>query len=131
MNKLKEYTIEYLRGIDSSDAPFVFAYGRQWSTNELATEIENETEIGLKQMQMFIDLTCDLIKGNKVRPYTFALSIEQEKKFVEWKNSFKDVPREVTGANFGLKIIFTGIGDAVFGFNWKGDEIDLTEVETW
>lgn len=131
MKTLKETTIDYLRNIDNPDAPFIFQYGRQWTTNQLADEIEKESEVGIKQMEMFINLTVDLIRRKKVSPYTISLTSEQEQKFVDWKNSFKDVPRELAGGNFGIKVIFTGIGQAVYGFNWKGDEIDLTDVSTW
>lgn len=56
------------------------------------------------------------------------LSEKQIKKYNDWKESFKPLPYlGATGGHFGLKIIFTSVEDVIIGYNWKGDEIDLTE----
>lgn len=56
------------------------------------------------------------------------LSKEQEQKFNDWMNSFGELPNiGATGGHFGLKIIFTSIGEVIEGFAWTGESIDLTE----
>lgn len=60
------------------------------------------------------------------------LSKNQLKKFNEWKRSFGKLPHiGATGGHFGVKIIFTSIGNIVIGFAWNGKEIDLTEIENF
>ena len=56
------------------------------------------------------------------------LSETQVKKFQEWQESFGELPHiGATGGHFGLKIIFTSIGEVIYGTAWNGKEIDLTE----
>lgn len=56
------------------------------------------------------------------------LSEKQVKKFQEWQESFGELPNiGATGGHFGLKIIFTSIGEVIFGTAWNGEKIDLTE----
>lgn len=63
------------------------------------------------------------------------LSDSQLAKFNEWKRSFiinKELPYiGATGGHFGLKVIFTSIGNILIGFSWNGKEIDLTEYENF
>lgn len=56
---------------------------------------------------------------------------KDRKKFSAWKKTFKKIPPEAAGAHFGIKVVFTGIGNGIFGYNWKNDEIDLTDYSTW
>jgi len=56
----------------------------------------------------------------------------QVQKFENWKSQFKPLPYlGATGGHFGLQITFTSIGNVVYGINWKGDKIDLTEYENF
>lgn len=41
---------------------------RFWTGNELAAEVENETEFGLKLIDMMISLTIDLLSRDKIKP---------------------------------------------------------------
>lgn len=41
---------------------------RTWSGNQIAVEIEQETEFGLKQIDMMIQLTLDLLSRDKIKP---------------------------------------------------------------
>jgi hypothetical protein len=60
---------------------------------------------------------------------TIELSETQVKKFQEWQETFGELPHiGVTGGHFGLKIIFTSIGEAIYGISWDGKQIDLTEL---
>lgn len=59
---------------------------------------------------------------------TIELSDTQVRKFEEWKESFGELPHiGATGGHFGLKIIFTSIGEVIYGIAWNGEKIDLTE----
>lgn len=63
---------------------------------------------------------------------TIQLSDTQVRKFEEWKESFGKLPYiGATGGHFGLKVIFTSIGEVIYGTAWNGQEIDLTETENW
>lgn len=58
------------------------------------------------------------------------LSAEQTEKYDKWKMSFKKLPYlGATGGHFGLKIIFTSLGQIVEGMAWNGKTIDLTDYE--
>ncbi len=60
---------------------------------------------------------------------TIKLNETQVNKFQEWQESFGELPNiGVTGGHFGLKIIFTSIGEVIYGTSWNGKEIDLTEL---
>lgn len=65
------------------------------------------------------------------KPINFnLLSKEQEKRFNTWVNKYKPLPYiGSTGGHFGLDITFTSVGYIVIAYNWKGDELDLTEYE--
>ena len=55
------------------------------------------------------------------------LTDNQVKEFNEWQKSFEPLPYiGATGGHFGLKIIFTSLGDIITGTSWNGQEIDLT-----
>jgi len=57
------------------------------------------------------------------------LNEEQIRKFNEWKESFGELEYiGATGGHFGLEIIFTSIGDVIFGKSWNGQTIDLSEI---
>jgi len=58
------------------------------------------------------------------------LSESQTKKYQDWTESFGELPHiGATGGHFGLKIIFTSIGEVIYGTAWNGRIIDLTEHE--
>lgn len=57
------------------------------------------------------------------------LSKNQIDKFQKWQESFGELPNiGATGGHFGLKIIFTSIGEVIHGVSWNNKEIDLTEL---
>lgn len=57
------------------------------------------------------------------------LSKSQIDKFQKWQESFGELPNiGATGGHFGLKIIFTSIGEVIHGVSWNNKEIDLTEL---
>lgn len=61
----------------------------------------------------------------------FELDKEQVKKFKKWQKSFEPLPYiGSTGGHFGIKIILTSIGEVIYGYNWKGDEVDLTDYSS-
>jgi len=60
------------------------------------------------------------------------LTEEQTNKFNTWKNTFKNKDYlGMVGGHFGLEIIFTSVGDIIKGKAWNGQEIDLTDYDTW
>jgi hypothetical protein len=65
------------------------------------------------------------------KPINFnLLSNEQQKRFNTWQNKYKPLPYiGATGGHFGLDIQITSIGYIVIAYNWKGEELDLTEYE--
>lgn len=65
------------------------------------------------------------------KPINFnILSNEQQKRFNTWQNKYKPLPYiGATGGHFGVNIQFTSIGYVVIAYNWKGDELDITEYE--
>jgi hypothetical protein len=132
---LKEACLKNLKDLGGEkydhDKPFLFAWGKKWTINELIQEIENETEVGINQITLMMNLTCDLLYREKISTTIIRLTPEQEKKFSAWKKTFKKIPPEARGAQFGIKVVFTGIGNGIFGYNWKNDEIDLTDYSTW
>jgi hypothetical protein len=61
---------------------------------------------------------------------TIKLNKDQVNKFKKWQKSFGKLPHiGATGGHFGLKIIFTSIGEVIYGISWDGKEIDLTDDE--
>jgi hypothetical protein len=57
-----------------------------------------------------------------------------ESQQVLFKNWIKSIPKKYVGAvggQFGIKIIFTAIGDIVVGFDIDGSEINLTDFDTF
>lgn len=58
------------------------------------------------------------------------LNESQEKKFKNWQKLFgEELPNiGATGGHFSLEIIYTSIGEVIYGKSWKGDKIDLTEL---
>jgi hypothetical protein len=65
------------------------------------------------------------------KPINFnLLSNEQQKRFNTWQNKYKPLPYiGATGGHFGIDIQITSIGYIVIAYNWKGDELDITEYE--
>jgi hypothetical protein len=65
------------------------------------------------------------------KPINFnLLSNEQQKRFNTWQNKYKPLPYiGATGGHFGIDIHITSIGYIVIAYNWKGDELDITEYE--
>lgn len=65
--KLKKALVNNLLEVDESelDKPYVASSRGVWSRRFLATEIENETELGIEQMEMLFGLTIDLIERGK------------------------------------------------------------------
>lgn len=60
------------------------------------------------------------------------LSKEQSERFENWKKSFEPLPYIGTnGGHFGLQIIFTSVGEIIFGTAWNEKEINLTEYENF
>lgn len=48
------------------DEPFItYLSGRKFSRRQMAAEIENETEIGVHQLSMIINLSADIMSRNK------------------------------------------------------------------
>ena len=59
------------------------------------------------------------------------LTESQQVLFNDW---IKTIPKKYVGAiggRFGIKIIFTGLGELIIGFESGGKEINLTEFDTW
>ena len=59
------------------------------------------------------------------------LTESQQILFNDW---IKTIPKKDVGAiggQFGIKIIFTGLGELIIGFEAGGQEINLTEFDTW
>lgn len=57
------------------------------------------------------------------------LTESQQKLFKDWQ---KTIPTKYIGAiggQFGIRIIFTGIGEIITGYDIDGNEIDLTEYD--
>jgi hypothetical protein len=60
------------------------------------------------------------------------LTPTQVEKFTEWQKTFGELPDiGATGGHFGIKIIFTSIGEVVEGVAWNGETIDLTDYNMW
>lgn len=59
------------------------------------------------------------------------LNEKQQKQFKKWQKSFSLPYIGATGGHFGIKIIFTSIGEVIYGFSWDGKEINLTDYDTW
>lgn len=67
---------------------------------------------------------------------TIELSDSQVKKYEDWKKYFDKLPYiGATGGHFGLNIIFTSIGQVIYGTYMQGEpeeqKIDLTEDKKW
>jgi hypothetical protein len=60
------------------------------------------------------------------------LTKSQQKLFKEWKQKIGVKYVGAVGGQFGLKIIFTSIGEIIIGYDvLNGDEINLTEFDEW
>lgn len=52
---------------------------------------------------------------------TIELTEEQEKKYEDWIKSFGELPYlSTTGGHFGIRVIFTSIGEVIHGTAWNG-----------
>ena len=50
-------------------------------------------------------------------------------KFKNWQQTISKKYYGAIGGQFGIKIIFTGVGEVGIGFDIDGNEIDLTDYE--
>ena len=117
---------------EEREKPFLLRGYKSYSVQQLIDEIKVNSEVGISQLNSMIMLTCDLIKRDKSSSSNIILTRAQEKKFKNWQKQYYPLENiGTTGGHFGLKVIFTGIGEVITGFNWKGDEIDLTDYTTW
>ena len=70
-NRLKDavvYNIMNPRRRVDLDAPYLANTRGSWTRRELAKEIEDETEIGIKQLEGMVLLTLDLLERGKEQP---------------------------------------------------------------
>lgn len=59
------------------------------------------------------------------------LTESQQILFNDWIQTIPKIDVGAIGGQFGIKIIFTGLGELVIGFDVGGNEINLTEFDTW
>lgn len=57
------------------------------------------------------------------------LTKDQIIKFKNWQKEIGSKYVGAIGGQFGIKIIFTSVGEVVIGFDDVGNEIDLTNYE--
>ncbi len=113
------------------DEPYLNMGDRSLSINQMMESVREGGEDGMMIIGGLIGLTIDLLQRQKAGGIVVALNPSQQKSYKEWKESFQLETVDVAGAHFGVKVIFTGVGQVISGFNWKGDEIDLTDYSTW
>jgi len=66
LNKVKAEFIRDLVGNEQiADEPYVAFGGKKWIRRELAKEIEDETEVGIKQLTNIIYLALDIMTRTK------------------------------------------------------------------
>jgi hypothetical protein len=135
-DKFKEATIKNLQSLGGdrydADKPYLFTGRTTYSLNQVIEKVREDTDEGIEILCMLMSLTADRLYREKDSSIHIYLTVKQEKKFKQWQNTFKDKEIiDVAGSHFGIKVIFSGIGPVITGFNWKGDEIDLTDYSTW
>lgn len=136
LEKFKEATIKNLQSLGGdrydADKPYLFIGRNAYSMNQIIEQIRGDTDEGTDILCMLMSLTADRLYREKDSSIHIYLTPEQERKYKQWQNTFKEKEIiDVAGSHFGIKIIFSGIGLIITGFNWKGDEIDLTDYATW
>lgn len=57
------------------------------------------------------------------------LNESQQILFKNWQKRIGSKYLGAIGGQFGLKIIFTGLGEVIIGFDNEGNEINLTEYD--
>lgn len=66
--KLKEELIDNLTSSDIlADEDYLIAGNKKYTRREIANEIENETEFGIKFMTNMLSLTIDLVARDKIK----------------------------------------------------------------
>lgn len=65
INKLKESAVKQF--LNYGNQEICFFQHKKWTGNELAKEINEETEIGIQQLNMLISLTIDLLNRGKIK----------------------------------------------------------------
>jgi len=63
--KLKQSVINRYK--DYNDKEICYFKSKNWTGNELAKEVENETEIGIDSINMLLFLTIDLLNRGKIK----------------------------------------------------------------
>ena len=65
--KLKQALVNNLLDVEESelDAPYIASSRGSWTRRFLVTEIQNETDLGIEQLEMIFGLTLDLLERTK------------------------------------------------------------------
>lgn len=59
------------------------------------------------------------------------LTSKEAEAFERFKEKFKPLPSiGATGGHFGLRIIFTSIGNVIHAISWDGSYEDITDYES-
>lgn len=120
--KTVDYTI-----ITAITLSLIFTYALYFLINYY-----NQKEIikDIKRTNFLLQEEIDKLLALKKPINLNVLSNIQQQRFNTWKNQFKPLPNiGATGGHFGIDVTFTSIGCVVIAYNWKGDELDLTEYE--
>jgi hypothetical protein len=59
------------------------------------------------------------------------LTKSQQTLFKDWMKSIPNKYVGAIGGQFGIKIIFTSIGEIIVGYDIDGNEINLTDFDTF
>lgn len=83
-----------------------------------------------KESYEVADLMAEFANYYAGKSPSSILNESQEKKFKNWQKLFgEELPNiGATGGHFSIEIIYTSIGEVIYGKSWKGDKIDLTEL---
>lgn len=63
--RLKESLVNHLMDCQDLDEPYLYSNNKKWTKREIAEEIKNETEFGIKNIRNIMILSLDLMSRKK------------------------------------------------------------------